>query len=128
MKEEFSTLLQYLEYLQSRGRYSFSRNEAIEKLCFTDNAFQLAVHRLIRKGSVKRIRSGFYTIIPLEYQTAGSLPATWFIDSLMKYQNRAAVAQKMHSPSPALGSNKAVRGTHKSKPDPLGRGLNPRER
>lgn len=85
MKEDISTLQHYLEYLQSRGRYSFLRSEAIAKLCLSDNAFKKATHRLIQKGKVNRIRGDFYTLVPLEYQASGALPASWFIDSFMKH-------------------------------------------
>lgn len=85
MKEEFATLQQYLENLQSRGRYTFLRGETIAKLCFTHNAFKKAVYRLIQKGKVNRIRGDFYTIVPPEHQASGSLPAAWFIDFLMKH-------------------------------------------
>jgi predicted transcriptional regulator of viral defense system len=85
MKEEFETLQQYLEHLQSRGRYCFLRSDVIAKLCLSDNAFKKAAHRLMQKNKVIRIRGDFYTILPLEYRASGSLPASWFIDFFMKY-------------------------------------------
>lgn len=85
MKEEFKTLQQYLEHLQSRGRYCFLRSDVIATLYLSNNAFKKAVHRLIQKRKVIRIRGNFYTILPLEYQASGSLPASWFIDFFMKY-------------------------------------------
>lgn len=85
MKKEFATLQQYLEYLQSRGRYCFLRRDAIAKLGLSDNAFKKAAHRLIQKVRLNRIRGDFYTLIPLEYHASGSLPAAWFIDAFMKY-------------------------------------------
>lgn len=84
MKEEY-TLKRYLEYLQSRGKYIFLRSETIAKLNLTNNDFKKAAHRLVQKGKISRIRGDFYTLIPLEYQASGTLPATWFIDSFMKY-------------------------------------------
>ena len=84
MKEYFDTLPQYIEHLQSRGRYCFLRSDAIEMLCLSDNAFKKAAHRLARKNKVIRIRGDFYGILPLEYQASGSLPASWFIDSFMR--------------------------------------------
>src|SRR4029079_17586204 len=54
-------------------------------LCLTKNAFKKAAHRLIQKGKMNRIRGDFYTLVPLEYQASGSLPATWFIDFFMKH-------------------------------------------
>lgn len=32
-----------------------------------------------------RPRIGFYVIVPLEYRSAGSPPASWFVDPLMEY-------------------------------------------
>jgi predicted transcriptional regulator of viral defense system len=87
MKEVFLTLQQYLESLQSRGKYTFLRLEAIAALHLTENAFKKAAHRLIKKGKVKRIRGNFYIIVPPEHQALGSLPASWFIDDLMAYLN-----------------------------------------
>jgi predicted transcriptional regulator of viral defense system len=88
MKEEISTLPHYLEHLQSRGQYWFVRQEVLEKLQLTDNAFRKAAHRLMTQIKLNRIRGDFYTLIPLEYRATGSLPATWFIDALMKYLNQ----------------------------------------
>lgn len=85
MKEESLTLHQYLDHLQSMGRYSFLRNEAITNLSLSANAFKKAAYRLMQKGKLRRIRGDFYTIVPLEYQASGILPATWFIDFLMSY-------------------------------------------
>jgi hypothetical protein len=39
----------------------------------------------MQKGKLNRIRGDFYALVPLEYQAAGSLPASWFIDALMKH-------------------------------------------
>ena len=87
MKENYLTLQQYLEYLQSRGRYNFLRLEAMAALHLTENAFKKAAHRLIEKGKVRRIRGNFYIIVPPEHQALGSLPASWFIDDLMAHLN-----------------------------------------
>jgi predicted transcriptional regulator of viral defense system len=64
------------------------RPEVLEKLQLSDNAFRKAAHRLITQIKLNRIRGDFYTVIPLEYRATGSLPATWFIDALMKYLNQ----------------------------------------
>ena len=85
MKEENKTLPHYLEHLQSQGQYWFVRENTIKALNLSEIAFQKATHRLILKGKVNRVKGGFYTIVPPEYQATGSLPASWFIDDLMKY-------------------------------------------
>lgn len=85
MKNETASLSTYLEELQTEGQYWLLRQEAIEFLQFSENAFRKAAHRLIVKGKLKRIRGDFYTIVPLEYHATGSLPASWFIDALIGY-------------------------------------------
>lgn len=85
MKNEIASLSSYLEELQTEGQYWFLRQDAIELLQFSDNAFRKAAHRLIVKGKLRRIRRDFYTIVPLEYRATSSLPASWFIDALMGY-------------------------------------------
>jgi predicted transcriptional regulator of viral defense system len=44
-----------------------------------------ALRRLKTKGRIVCPRRGFFVIVPLEYGSAGSPPASWFIDALMSY-------------------------------------------
>lgn len=85
MKKKFGSLSQYIEYLQSQGRYWFLRNDAIDALGITQTAFRFAAYRMIKKGKLNKIRGEFYTLVPAEYYAIGTLPATWFIDAFMKY-------------------------------------------
>jgi len=83
--EKIQFLTAYIDSLQSHGRYYFEREQAIRVLDKSQAAFDIALHRLIKKGRVGRIRGDFYVIIPLEYSAIGSLPATWFIDPFMRF-------------------------------------------
>lgn len=85
MKRDFSSLPAYVDNLQTEGQYTFSRKKVIKELALSDNAFKLAANRLVKKGRVRRIRSDFYVIVPLEYREMGCLPASWFIDSFMRF-------------------------------------------
>ena len=85
MKEWINSLSGYCDYLQSRGQYSFERKKAMSLLQMTGNAFKKAANLLIKKARINRIRGDFYTIVPIEYKAAGSLPATWFINEFMRY-------------------------------------------
>src|SRR3990167_1544425 len=85
MKEEKTTLEQYIDSLQSRGTYWFLRQSAMQLLKLSSDAFKMAAHRLIKKDRLRRIRGEFYTVVPLEYRATSSLPATWFIDALMQH-------------------------------------------
>jgi predicted transcriptional regulator of viral defense system len=85
MKEETISLGQYIDSLQSRGVYWFLRQDAIQVLQLSSDAFKMAAHRLMKKGRLQRVRGEFYVLVPLEYQAINSLPATWFIDALMQH-------------------------------------------
>ncbi|MEM9103306.1 MAG: type IV toxin-antitoxin system AbiEi family antitoxin [Pseudomonadota bacterium] len=85
MKKKIATLSAYLDYLRMDGRYWLSRKEAMATLQISDKAFKLAAHRLSIKCSLKRVRGDFFIIVPPEHRAIGALPATWFIDALMKH-------------------------------------------
>ena len=80
-----SDLPSWVDSRQEQGLYFFTREDAIETLQFTEEAFKKAAARLAKKNRTLRIRSGFFVIIPLEYRTTGILPAEWFIADLMAY-------------------------------------------
>jgi predicted transcriptional regulator of viral defense system len=75
----------WVDSRQEQGLYFFTREEAIQTLQFTEEAFKKAAARLAKKNRTLRIRSGFFVIVPLEYRVTGILPAEWFIADLMAY-------------------------------------------
>ena len=75
----------WVDSRQEQGLYFFTREEAIQTLQFTEEAFKKAAARLAKKKRILRIRSGFFIIVPLEYRVTGILPAEWFITDLMTY-------------------------------------------
>jgi predicted transcriptional regulator of viral defense system len=78
------TMLRWVEQLQSRGRYTFTRAEAEEETGRSFIAAQSALRRLRQQGRLASPRRGFYVIVPPEYRAAGSPPASWFIDDVMR--------------------------------------------
>jgi predicted transcriptional regulator of viral defense system len=80
------SLLGFVDSLQARGRYVFSRAEAQSELGVSDVALKLAAHRLVAKRRLAMPRRGFFVIVPLEYSAAGAPPASWFVDDLMKFE------------------------------------------
>lgn len=78
-------LADYLESLQSQGRYWFTKSEAMKAMGVQMPAFHKATHRLIRQTKMMRVRNGFYVIIPAEYRNSKGLPPTHYIDALMKF-------------------------------------------
>jgi len=80
-----SAMTHWVEQLQSRGRYTFTRAEAESDTERSFVAAQSALRRLKQQGRVVSPRRGFYVVVPPEYRAAGSPPASWFIDDLMRY-------------------------------------------
>lgn len=85
MKSANIRLADYIDQLQSEGQYWFLREEVAAYLGLSPAAFKLAVARLAEKNRLQRIRADFYTIVPLEYRSSGSLPVTWFINDFMAH-------------------------------------------
>ena len=82
------TLARFAEDLQGHGRLTFTKQEAIAALHISDNAFHKAAHRLIREKCIARIVNEFYSVIPAEYRPSGGVPATHYIDALMKFRQQ----------------------------------------
>ena len=80
-----SAMSRWVEQLQSRGRYTFTRAQAESDTGRSFVATQTALRRLKEHGRVASPRRGFYLVLPPEYRAAGSPPASWFIDDLMRY-------------------------------------------
>jgi len=79
------SLAEYVDNLQKRGRYTFSKLEVEQATGESGSPLKLSMWRLAKKHRIVIIRQGFYAIVPLEYSSAGSLPPEWFISDLMKF-------------------------------------------
>lgn len=79
------TVNEFVDDLQKRARYTFTRKEAETTLKLEQPALIKGLQRLKRAGRIQMIRRGFYVIVPLEYATGGMVPPDWFIDDLMKF-------------------------------------------
>ncbi len=75
---------QLVDALQSHGRYTFERQEALHSLGTKHENLKKAVQLLVRQRRLASPRRGFYVIVPIEYRVAGAPPAAWYIDDLMK--------------------------------------------
>ena len=78
-------IFNWIESLPADGRYTFTRLDAEEASGASFVAVQSALRRLKQRGRIVSPRRGFYVIIPPEYREAGSPPASWFIEDLMKF-------------------------------------------
>ena len=83
-KPNHLTAKKLIAHLASRGRYSFTSDEARTALQVSPNASKLALNKLAKQGLIASPARGFYVIIPPEYHNLGCLPAEQFIPTLMK--------------------------------------------
>jgi predicted transcriptional regulator of viral defense system len=74
--------------LPGDGRYSFTRDEAASVSGGSPASVKMTLYRLKRIGAIVSPRRGFFVIVPPEYRSAGSPPASWFIDDLMRHLGR----------------------------------------
>lgn len=75
----------WIEGLPADGRYTFTREDAEEASGASFVAVQSALRRVKQKGRIVSPRRGFYVLVPPEHRAAGSPPASWFIDDLMRF-------------------------------------------
>lgn len=83
------SLIDYIETLQSNGKYSFSENEVLEALQCSRISLINSVKRLKKKNKIVVPKPTFFVIVPVEYREWGIVPANWFIDDLMQYLGRS---------------------------------------
>lgn len=81
-------MARWVESIQSRGRYTFTRSDAESETGRSVIAVQTALRRLKERGRVVSPRRGFYVVVPPEYRATGSPPASWFIDDLMRFMGQ----------------------------------------
>ena len=51
-------------------------------------AIKMTLYRLKKRGAIVAPRRDFFVVVPMEYRAAGSPPASWFIDELMRHMGR----------------------------------------
>jgi predicted transcriptional regulator of viral defense system len=78
-------VIDFVEELQSSGRYTFSFEEVSMEVDVSDVALRSAIRRTKKKGRLVSPRRGFFVIVPIEYRSTGSPPASWFVDDLMRF-------------------------------------------
>ena len=77
---------QYIADLAAGGRYHFSAAEMAKALSISRDAARMSLHRLAKRRLVASPARGFYTVIPPEYRSIGSLPADQFLPALMEWR------------------------------------------
>jgi hypothetical protein len=83
-----ASLESWIDALQSRGRYSFLRSEAICDSGLSSSAVSKALQRAVKRGRLVQPKKYFNVIVPLEYRAVGAPPVPWFIHDLMTAMKR----------------------------------------
>jgi len=85
MRKNPKSIAEYVDDLQQKGRYTFTKADAKKAVGESNAVLKLYLWRLAKKQRIALIREGFYAIVPLEYASSGILPPEWFIDDLMNF-------------------------------------------
>lgn len=83
-----SSLPNFVTALQSEGRITFTRAEAIAALGITEAAFLKAAARLQKRHMLFNPRHGFYVAVPPQFMSWEAPPPPWYIDALMRHEQR----------------------------------------
>ena len=78
----------FLDEQRSRGRFTFTADEVIDRFQLSENAFKKTTQRLLDQNRIVRLRQNFYLIIPPEYASRQTLPLGYFVDDLMNFLER----------------------------------------
>lgn len=87
--DQRSALSQYASGLLSAGRVTFTAAEAEEALNLSHGAFLDAAERLQHRKHLLNPRRDFYVIVPPQFASWGAPPPSWYIDDLMRHEDRA---------------------------------------
>jgi len=79
------SLNDYLKNLLARGKYFFTKQDALLELGLTENQLRFQAYRLSKKKLLKRFGHDFFMIISPEHFVTGSLPPQWIVDAYMKH-------------------------------------------
>lgn len=78
----------YLTQLLSQGQVVFPAVQAQEALGIGRGALLDAAEKQQRRGHLLSPRRGFYVIVPPQFLSWGAPPPTWYIDALMRHEER----------------------------------------
>ena len=88
MLDQRSELSAYMTRLLSEGQMVFSREDAQKALGVSRRALLDAAERQQRRKHLISPRRGFYVIVPPQYLGWGAPPPSWYIDNLMRHEDR----------------------------------------
>lgn len=88
MLDQRSALSSYMTRLLSEGRAVFTSAEAQKALSIGKGALLDTAEKQQQRKYLISPRRGFYVIVPPQFLALGAPPPSWYIDSLMRHENR----------------------------------------
>ena len=88
MESTYNYIEDYLNDIQSKGRYAVTLAELKNRFDSSEKAIKQNIYRLKSKNQLAQVRKEFYVIVPPQYSNRGMVPSTLFIDDLMQYLKR----------------------------------------
>jgi predicted transcriptional regulator of viral defense system len=82
---EMSLLKSYIESLESKGRFFFTRKEAQKNLKTSSDTLKVMVHRLTKDNHIISLNRSCCVIVPIQYRTMGAPPTEWYLDEFMNF-------------------------------------------
>lgn len=81
----YNYLEEFLDKIRARGRHAFTLEEVREGFPnASDKALNQNLYRLKAKSKIVQVRKEFYAVLSPEYASQGMIPASLFIDDMMK--------------------------------------------
>ncbi len=88
-EQEELKLSNWIEKLQSEGKYAFSLSSLEKELPnYTAIGLKRALSRLSAKKMILSIHKGYYLIIPHQFSSRGILPPSIYLDGFMEHLQR----------------------------------------
>jgi predicted transcriptional regulator of viral defense system len=88
MERSHKRLNAYVANLLATGRVAFSRAEAEKELGIPRSSLLKSARRLKKQGKLYSPRSGYYVVVPPQFLNWGAPPPSWFIDDLLRHEER----------------------------------------
>ena len=83
-----TTLRALDDQLLSEGVYWLTVASVMERTGRSGSAVRSLLQRLLDRRRIVSPARGFYVVVPAEYRSWGVVPATWFIDPMMRHLGR----------------------------------------
>lgn len=80
------TIERYIDDQAASGRLCFTKSEAVDATGSSPKSFLHSAAKLQKRGRLFSPRSGFYVIVPSQYQSWGAPPPDWYIRDLMGFE------------------------------------------